>query len=165
MVELERSLDLSADPVRRLGAVAVSVFEDADRLRGRLRLSNAEHDRLVCMAQHWRHVGPEEGEQSARSLLYRLGHEAYVDVVLLAWTRSMAGVEDLSWHALATLPARWKPPTFPLKSADFINRGVTKGPKLGSVLAAAEKAWVGTGFPLDPVALNAIADAAVRDVG
>jgi poly(A) polymerase len=163
MVELERSLDLSADSLRRLGALAVSVFEDADRLRVRLRLSNAEHERLVRMAQRWRSAGPEGGEQSARSLLYRLGHEAYVDVALLAWAGSTAGVEDLPWHTWATLPARWSAPPFPLKSADFIRRGVTKGPKLGSVMAAAEKAWVSAGFPLEPVALSAIADAAVHD--
>ena len=165
MVALERGLDLSADPVRRLGALAVSIDEDAERLRGRLRLSNAEHERLVCMAQHWRHVGPEKGEQSARSLLYRLSHEAYVDAVLLAWARSNAGAEDLSWHTLSTLPARWNAPPFPLKSADFISRGVTKGPRLGSVMAAAEKAWMRAGFPVDPVALGAIADAAVREIG
>jgi poly(A) polymerase len=165
MVELEQSQHLFADPVRRLGALAVSVVEDTDRLRTCLRLSNAEHERLVCMARHWRRVSECEGEQSARSLLYRLGDQAYVDAVLLAWARSTADAENTCWHTLATLPARWKVPVFPLKSADFTSRGVTKGPKLGSVMAAAERAWVDAGFPLDPIALSAIADAAVHDLG
>src|ERR1700674_2405564 len=40
MVAAERSLGLKADPVRRLGALAVAVTEDARRLAVRLKLSN-----------------------------------------------------------------------------------------------------------------------------
>ena len=46
----------------------------------------------------------------------------------------------------------------PLKAADFIKRGVEKGPKLGAALAAAEKAWIAAGFPGEQIALNEIAD-------
>jgi poly(A) polymerase len=43
-------------------------------------------------------------------------------------------------------------------------RGVPKGPRLGAVLAAAEKAWIAAGFPLDEAPLEAIADAAAGGV-
>jgi poly(A) polymerase len=163
MIEIERRLDFTADPVRRLGALAVSVVEDADRLRERLRLANMEHRRLACMAQHWRHVSPDRGEERARALLYRWGPECYTDAALLAWARSADGPEAFSWHMLPTLPTRWQPPAFPLKSAEFTSRGVAKGPRLGAAIAAAEEAWVRAGFPLDDAALSAIADAAVRE--
>jgi poly(A) polymerase len=52
-------------------------------------------------------------------------------------------------RAKATLPQRWTAPVFPLKAADFIKRGVEKGPALGAALAAAEKAWIAAGFPAD----------------
>src|SRR2546429_573124 len=45
MIKLEAALALASDPVRRLGALSVSVVEDAERLRGRLRLAKAEHGR------------------------------------------------------------------------------------------------------------------------
>jgi hypothetical protein len=63
---------------------------------------------------------------------------------------------------LASLPARWSAPVFPLKAADFIKRGVEKGPALGAALAAAEKAWIAAGFPGEETALESIASAAAH---
>jgi poly(A) polymerase len=160
MIKIEVTLGLSADPIRRLGALGVSVIEDADRLRERLRVANVEYDRLWSMADGWWHLSPARDEQRARVFLYRLGPERFTDRVLLAWARSPQGAADASWRGLATLPARWSAPAFPLRAADFIKRGLPKGPRLGAALAAAEKAWTAAGFPLDSAALAAIADAA-----
>jgi poly(A) polymerase len=162
MVKLEAALARAADPVRRLGALAVSVAEDAERLRERLRLTNAEYERLVSMADGWWQISTSSSEHEARVLLYRLGDAPFTDRVLLAWTRAPQGAADATWHALATLPARWSPPSFPLKAADFMARGVPKGPRLGAALAAAEEAWIAAGFPADASAVAALADAAAE---
>jgi poly(A) polymerase len=162
MTKLEAALGLAGDAARRLGALAVSVLEDADRLRERLRLANAEYERLASMADGWWHLSSQVSEESARVLLYHLGPERFTDRVLLAWTRSPQGAADRAWQALATLTARWTTPTFPLRAAHFIARGVPKGPQLGAALAAAEQAWIAAGFPRDKAALNAIADVAAR---
>jgi poly(A) polymerase len=159
MTKVERAAGLQADAVRRLGALAVSVVDDADRLRDRLRLANIESERLASMGESWWHIGAQLDAQHARVLLYRLGRDRFVDRVLLAWSRSPEGVTDESWPALASLPARWSAPTFPLRAADFIKRGLPKGPRLGAALAAAEEAWTAADFPLDAAALSAIADA------
>jgi poly(A) polymerase len=137
------------------------VVEDAERLRERLRLSNAEYERLASMADGWWRVARQRDEPAGRVLLYRLGRERFTDRVLVAWTRSPDGAADRSWRALATLPARWSAPAFPLKAADFTTRGVPKGPRLGAALRAAEQAWMAAGFPADAAALAAIADRAV----
>jgi hypothetical protein len=50
---------------------------------------------------------------------------------------------------------------FPLRAADFIARGVEKGPSLGAALARAEETWIGRGFPLDRKALNEIVNDAL----
>src|SRR5882672_4208019 len=63
-------------------------------------------------------------------------------------------------HTLATLPSRWSAPVFPLKAADFIARGVEKGPALGAALAAAEEAWIAAGFPGDAASLDKLANEA-----
>jgi poly(A) polymerase len=160
MVKVEAAVGLSPDAVRRLGALGVSVLEDAERLRDRLRLTNAEHERLASMADGWWQISSSRSEHEARVLLYRLGETRFTDRVLLAWTRAPQGAADQPWHRLATLPARWNPPVFPLKAADFIARGVPKGPRLGAALDAAEQAWIAAGFPLDATAVAAIADAA-----
>ena len=160
MAKVEAAAGLAPNAVRRLGALAVAVAEDAERLWQKLRLANAEHERLASMAEHWREITPAAGEQPARALLYRLRAQHYTDRVLLAWARSNATAHDEAWHALASLPQRWNAPVFPLKAADFISRGVEKGPALGAALAAAEEAWIAAGFPDDPEELDAIAAAA-----
>jgi poly(A) polymerase len=160
MVKLEAGLRLPPDPVRRLGALSVSITEDADRLRARLRATNVEYERLRSMADGWWQVSSAWDEQRARIMLYRLGPERFTDRVLLAWARSAEGATNAAWHALATLPTRWAVPAFPLRAVDFIKRGLPKGPRLGAALAAAEEAWTAAGFPLDSAALAAIADAA-----
>jgi poly(A) polymerase len=159
IVKLETQAGLLADPVRRLGALGVWVTEDADRLRERLRVANVEYERLASMADKCWRISSTWDEQRARVLLYRLGRERFIDRVLVAWARSPQGAADESWRRLATLPERWKVPTFPLRAADFIKRGLPKGPRLGAALAAAEEAWTAAGFPLDPASLSAIADA------
>jgi poly(A) polymerase len=162
LVKLETELALAPDAVRRLAALAVSVTEDAERLRERLRLANVEYECLISMADQWRNVSPQAPEQDGRALLYRLGRERFVDRVLFAWARSSEGAADEHWRALVTLPQRWSAPTFPLKAADLIARGVAKGPRLGTALAVAEEAWIAADFPVDPAAVNAIAEAAAR---
>jgi tRNA nucleotidyltransferase/poly(A) polymerase len=159
--KVARAVGVACDPVRRLGALAVSVVEDAERLWQRLRLTNSEHARLTSIAEGWSQVSPSGGEAAARETIYRLGPDRYVDRVLVAWARSPAGAADADWKNLATLPARWTAPKFPLKAKDFTQRGVEKGPRLGAVLAAAEEAWIAAGFPTDKTALATLADAAL----
>ena len=160
MIKLELTLKLSPDCARRLGALGVSVTEEADRLRERLRVSNAEYGRLTSMADRWWHISSAWDQQRARVLLYRLGRERYLDRVLLAWSRSSESAGDERWFSLATLPEQWMIPTFPLRAADFISRGLAKGPQLGRALATAEEAWTASGFPVDSRSLATIADRA-----
>jgi len=158
--KVETAVGLEGDPVRRLGALAVSVVEDAQRLWQRLRLTNSEHARLTSIGEGWSQLSPAQGEAGGRELIYRIGPDRFVDRVLVAWARSAAGAADSEWTRFATLPTRWKAPTFPLKAKDFTRRGIEKGPRLGAALAAAEEAWIAAGFPAEKSALAAIADAA-----
>ena len=163
MAKAEAAIGAAQDPARRLGALGVMVAEDAERLWQKLRLTNNEHERLTSMAEGWRRISPGFGEQAARALLYRLKAEQFTDHALLGWARSQATAHDGAWRALATLPQRWSAPSFPLKAADFIKRGVEKGPALGAALAAAEQAWIAAEFPSDAAVLAAIAEAAIAN--
>jgi poly(A) polymerase len=161
LAEREAALGLPPDPVRRLGSLGVAVREDAERLTERLRLSNVEAERLLALDGWWR-VAPSEGDQPAHALLYRLGPQSFVDRMLVAWARAPADAADADWRALVALPQRWTAPVFPLKSADFIRRGVPKGPALGVALRGAEEAWIAADFPLARDALDAIAERATQ---
>ena len=158
MAKVETAIGVAPDPVQRLGALGVLVVEDAERLTQKLRLHNVEQERLVSMAEGWRLISPERGEPAARASIYRLGPQAFTDRALLGWARSSASAGDVNWRAMATLPQRWTAPVFPLKAADFIKRGVEKGPALGEAIRAAETVWIAAGFPDDQAALEKIAD-------
>lgn len=163
LAEREAALGLPPDRVLRLGALGVAVREDAERLAARLRLSNAEAERLLALDGWWR-VAPSAGEQPAHALLYRLGPQSFADRMLVAWARAAADAadNDADWRALVTLPQRWTAPVFPLKSADFIRRGVPKGPALGAALRGAEEAWIAADFPMAREELEKIAEQAVQ---
>jgi tRNA nucleotidyltransferase/poly(A) polymerase len=164
MAEIEAALGLAPDAIRRLAALNMLIVEDAERLGQRLRLTNAEQERLASMgAVWWRRISPA-GDAPARPWLYRLGPQHYVDRVLFAWARAAAKPNDETWRQLAMLPQRWAAPVFPLKAADFMQRGVEKGPTLGVALRAAEEAWIEAGFPTDSETVGRIAANAVRDV-
>ena len=163
MEAIEAASGLAPDACRQLGALAVLILEDAERLSERLRLSNAETERLASMAQiWWRLPAAADNERALRALLYRLGEERFVDRMTLAWSRTLSDASDPVWRRAVSLPQRWEAPTFPLKAADLIVRGIAKGPALGQALAAAEAAWVAADFPREAAALAAIADAAAR---
>ena len=87
MIAAERLLELKPDAVRRLGALAVAVTEDARRVAVRLRLTNAETRALDSMGHRWwRLAGMDEA--TARRRLYRLGEDRYRDRLMLAWARA-----------------------------------------------------------------------------
>ena len=161
MTKVEGATELAPDATRRLGALNVSLVEDAERLWQRLRLSNAERERLAAMSEAWWRVSPAMGEEKARELIYRIGAEYFTDRALLAWSRSDASAHDDAWRRLATLPGRWSAPTFPLRAADFIARGMEKGRVLGSALARSEEMWIREGFPMERKALDRIVNEAL----
>jgi tRNA nucleotidyltransferase/poly(A) polymerase len=154
----EAAIGLAPDAVRRLGALAVLVSEDAERLAQRLRLANAEAERLRAMGEEWWRATPAAGERGVRALLYRLRAEPFVDRVLLAWARSGADAADPGWRAMVTLPQRWTAPAFPFKAADFMDGGVERGPALGAAMRNAEAAWIAADFPLDTETLARLAE-------
>jgi tRNA nucleotidyltransferase/poly(A) polymerase len=160
MVSAERLLGLEPDAVRRLGALAVAVTEDARRVAARLRLTNSETKALDSMGHGWWQLAGMD-EATARRRLYRLGTDRYRDRLMLAWARAGGDTDSAHWRELATLPQRWSAPKFPLKAADFTARGIPEGPALGHVLTLAEDAWLAADFPLDEPALQAIADQTV----
>ncbi len=128
-----RPIRSSARRARRFG------LEDADRLRDRLRIANVEHERLA----RWRRLVAcfsGMGRATAHALLYRLGPARFTDRVLLAWARPPEGAADPHLACACDAACALERPAFPLRAADFITRGLPKGPRLGAALAAAEEA-------------------------
>lgn len=131
-------------PAFRLAALAVVVGEDALRLRERLRLSNAEFERVygaaaALEALSGRGTLPEIA--SLRRLAHRLGADAVAGGLVLLGT--YGGSADI--QALIAELAR-TPPFLPT-GKDVLALGVGAGPMVGQMLDAAREAWIEAGCP------------------
>jgi poly(A) polymerase len=147
---LKRLIEIApdSDAVLRLGALALFIEENAERLRERLRLSNEEAMRLKSMAG--RPVPTTAAsENELKAVLYRLGPALYRDRVLFA-----AAGSDGKTAEVLSLPDRWTAPKFPVGATDLMARGVDKGPRLGTMLADIERTWIAEGFPEDAKAIG-----------
>jgi tRNA nucleotidyltransferase/poly(A) polymerase len=161
LAAIEAALGLAAEPARRLAALGVLVREDAERLRGRLKLSNEEFRRLDSVGHGWAAIDPAQGEMAAKIQLHAAGPRSFRDRALVAFARSTAPPDDSDWQRLVSLPERWHTPAFPIGGADFAAKGLLPGPELGAALARAKAAWIATGFPCDRVSLDALVVAAM----
>ena len=123
------------------------------RITERLRLANAERDRMLATLAAARTFNPFPDERAARRALYALGVQAFRDGVFhgFAWSTAPPGP---AWKDLYHLPDRWTAPVFPLGGRDVIGEG-TRGPAVGVLLRAVEAWWIDQDFAPDEQALRA----------
>ena len=138
LAALEGDAGLPASPVRRLLALGIESAADIERLRERLRLTNAEQkqmERLLAVRGGW--------GAGHRAMLYRLGPDLYRDAVL----DGAAGGAVTDWRAALALPDVWTVPAFRLSGRDVLALGVARGPEVSRILATTEAAWIAAGMP------------------
>jgi poly(A) polymerase len=152
--------DAPQDPLLRLAALCLYLPEDAERLRERLRLSNAEHERLeraatVLTGLHGWDEPPKPDE--LRVLLFQHGPQAALDAMMLGEADARTG-HNAEWerarHFLQNTPV----PRLPFSGADVIARGITEGRAIGKALKDVQTRWVRAGFPEDPASLARLLD-------
>lgn len=143
----EAWLGRDPDALLRLAALAASQPGRALMLRERLRLSNAEYERLARLGIPDPAFDPATSEQEAKAFIYRHGPEAFSDGVMLAWARSGADPQGEAWRERLLLPQRWTAPTLPVRGVDVMEAGLAEGPAVGRVVRAFEDWWIAQGFP------------------
>jgi poly(A) polymerase len=160
---LERliALEPQPDPLRRLAALVAVDAAGAIALAERLRLSNAERDRLAGLAPPWP-LDPSGDLRNQRLALYRLGAGRYRDIALLL--AADGAIDQARLAELLALAAAWQPPRFPLKGRDVTALGIPPGKRVGELLAAVCEWWEAGDFTADRAAclarLNEIASIA-----
>jgi len=138
----------------RLAALSARVAEDVARVSARLRLSNAERDRMLATLVAARRFAPFPDDRTSRRVLYELGAEAYRDGVLQAFAWTPEPPDADAWQNLYHLPDRWQPPVFPLGGRDVIDAGAARGPAVGQALRAVETWWMDEDFAPDEAVLR-----------
>jgi poly(A) polymerase len=137
------------DPLRRLAALIETDAVAAEAIAERLRLSNAERERLAGLARPWP-LNPAADARAQRRAVYDLGAERYRDLALLL---AAEGKIDERWLAkLLDLTAHWAPPRFPLAGRDVTALGIPPGPPVGQLLIEVRQWWEEADFAPDRAA-------------
>lgn len=155
-----------ADRTQRLAALAVSVAEDADRLRDRLRLSNAVYRRLhsaanVLSGWHGRTLPPSQHELLAAMLVH--SRPATLDGLALVVAQAPREAAQAFGDAIRLLRDT-KPPKLPLSGNDVLKSRPQAGATVGQILKALQARWIRAGFPNGPAALSTLLEEAIASV-
>ena len=148
-------------PAFRLGALTVSVGEDALRLRERLRLSNGEFDRIARIAQALEGLGGQAslpGIAALRHVAHAAGNEAAAAALVLLNATAGGEARDGVPRLIAELG---NTPTFLPTGKDVIASGVLPGRSVGQALAAAHRLWIEAGCPASAEVQLALLDTAI----
>jgi poly(A) polymerase len=153
LVEIERARLGASDAELRLAALLPADPVAAGQAAARLRLSNAQRERLVAAAPADAMIVPGMTPVQTRRRLYEIGAGAFSDRVKLAWAGQGGDAE--AWLALLAQARDWMRPKFPLTGHDAAAAGLAPGPRVGEALRQIEAFWVEQDFQPDRSALIA----------
>ncbi|MFP5469615.1 MAG: CCA tRNA nucleotidyltransferase, partial [Alphaproteobacteria bacterium] len=120
----------------------------------RLRLSNAQRDRLVAMLSATLRVFCYMSVREMRRTAYRMTPKVMRDVAMLRWAGDVKRNHNaVQWRALLPMIDSWKPPVLPLDGHHVRLAGVPEGPQIGAVLREVEEWWIDADFTTDEYSL------------
>lgn len=131
-----------ADPLLRLAGLSTG---EPDAVADRLRLSNAERDRL-----HALRAAPAPRPENDDAALRRMLADAPADVLIgRTW---LTGGKGENWAALRARLAALPRPVFPLTGSDVLALGIAPGPRVGMLLQSVRRWWLEGGCVADAAA-------------
>jgi poly(A) polymerase len=151
LVEIEQEQFWPPDAELRLAALMPDATA-ASKAARRLRLSNAQHDRIVAALATEPPVTSWMSPKAARRGVYLNGPLAFPDRVKLAWAASENAAATPQWLGLLAIGQAWRAPALPVNGEDAAGLGVPRGPKVGQVLREVEAWWIDQDFPDDRAA-------------
>lgn len=155
LMAAERDLGWKQEPMLRLMSIVPPYDVRMEELGKRLKLANAERDRLELWAKAILPAPDLDNRIFARNL-YRSDVSGIVDRLRLALSsaRALAVSDDkemmkaAGYSRLLDFAVKWQMPKFPVSGADLLARGMAPGLKLGAKLKALEDEWVASDFTL-----------------
>lgn len=153
LAEIDRSNFFTADGMLRLSALLPSDVAAVRSLAERMKLSNADRERLEDLAAAREKIVSYLSIREVRKLLYRLGRERFRDRILMRWAEDPKDSNAVQWRALLAMADAWERPRFPLSGRDVMAAGVPEGPLVGRVLSEVEEWWIDADFTDDEFSL------------
>ena len=150
LVAIERGFR-EADALRRLATVLDVTAAGALAVARRLKLSNADTERLTALAAPESGVTVTNESKLRRREIYALGAPRYRDLAFIAWAEAKAagGGDDSAFAAMVAAADTWKSTALPVKGRDVLALGVENGPEVGRLLKAIETWWIENDFAPD----------------
>ncbi len=146
MVAIEADQLFETDAVLRLAALLPDDQLGAAKLAERLRLSNADRDRLAAALAPTPELKSWMSPREIRRAVYRIGGAVFRDRAKLSWARETRTATTPQWRGMIALAESWPVPVFPLNGDDVIAAGAPKGPMVGQVLREVEDWWIDHDF-------------------
>ena len=143
-IEVEQLIETDAE----LRLAALLPDGTARAMAERLRLSNAQKDRLIAAEGKTPRVVSWMSGREARRAVYGMGLGTFTDRVKLGWAAGKSAAAP-QWRALLGLAETWTPPAMPVTGADVTAAGVAPGPMVGEVLREVEAWWIDQDFTSD----------------
>ena len=153
LVAIETEQLFTEDALLRLAALLPDDPAVGGGLADRLRLSNAQKDRLIGALGTEPTLVSWMSPRKVRQTVYRVGVEAFCDRVTLAWAGAERPGAAIQWRALLPVARGWRPPTLALTGEEVVAAGVPRGPMVGAVLREVEAWWVDSDFTLDKLSI------------
>jgi poly(A) polymerase len=153
LIEIDRASFFPADPLLRLAAMLASDAVAAEAVADRLKLSNADRERLTDLAGAEEKIVSYLSIREVRKLLYGLGSQRFRDRVRLRWAEDPKESNAIQWRALLAMADAWQQPVFPLSGKDVMAAGVVQGPLIGRILSEVEEWWIDSDFTEDEFSL------------
>lgn len=154
MIEIDAMTFFEVDPIMRFGALLPDDGAVAAAVATRLRLSNAQRDRLVAMLSATLRVFCYMSVREMRRTAYRMTPKVMRDVAMLRWAGDVKRNHNaIQWRALLPMIESWKQPTLPLDGHHVKLAGVPDGPQIGEVLREVEEWWIDADFTTDEYSL------------
>lgn len=150
MADIDARHFFEPDAILRLGALLADDGDEAARLAARLRLSNAQRDRLSAMLSVRERVFCYMSVREIRRTAYRMTPEAMHDAARLRWAEDPKQIHNaVQWRALLPMIETWQKPKLPLTGDQVRLAGVPDGPQIGRVMREVEEWWIDADFTTD----------------
>lgn len=132
------------DPLLRLSTLLPHKMGPARAASKRLKLSNAQQNRLIGLVYIDGTVVPTVSDIELGKILFNHGHES---AIAFAWLNGNAG----DGEAIASFVDRinnTEAPVVPLRGQDLLDEGFEPGQALGELMASLERKWFESDFQL-----------------
>jgi poly(A) polymerase len=153
LVAIDAGAFFTPDPVLRLAALLPADPAVADATAKKLKLSNADSERLADLAGAREKIVPYLSVKEMRKLLYKLGTPRFKDRIFLKWAVDPKESNAVQWRMMLAVGDAWERPQFPLSGREVMLAGVPQGPLIGQILEEVEEWWIDADFIEDEFSL------------